>query len=450
MAYRSKFSSRLMSSSDSAQAVKKTVFENGLTLVSERVSNFRSLAMGVWVKIGTRHETPRIAGASHFLEHMLFKGTQARTALEIAREIDQVGGEFNAFTTREQTCFHVLLLDRDYRLGLDILSDVVLNSNFKSDELERERKVILQELSMVEETPEELAHDVFFELIYGKHGLGQPILGTEKSIRRLKREHIIQFFRHHYRPEQLVISVVGDVSHNEIKKNLAPLLKDRWPGRSKQVSPNPLFDSFEPAPPILSGSWWMNRPTEQVHLIWGVPGPTYTSEDRFAAFLLNVYLGGGMSSALFQEVREKHALAYTVYSCLSPLSDSGIFSIYCATNVNQVPLCLKLIEKCLSRLRKKELSKAELRTVKNNLKGTLLLSTDSVESRMSRIARNELFLGQEMTTEEVCRRIDQVTPNDLKRLANQLFQEGKASVLALGPKPKGKLPVGFKLINLPL
>jgi predicted Zn-dependent peptidase len=404
----------------------KTVMDNGLTVLSERLGEFRSLSLGVWVKIGTRNETPPVAGVSHFLEHMLFKGTKNRTPLQIATEVDQVGGEFNAFTAREHTCFHLLLLDRDCNLGLDILSDVLMNSQFKEEEFERERKVILQEISMVEESPEEMAHDIFFEMIYGSHGLGKPILGTEASIKKMKRTDLVEFFRHHYRPEQLVLSVAGDIHHGDIKRKIKPLSRDKWPGRAlhgNSQSKGRQLSQFSKAPLIKSGFWWVERPTEQVHLLWGVQGPNYASKDRFAAFLLNVYLGGGMSSTLFQEIREKNGLM-----------DSGVFTIYAATGMGQVPLCLKLIERCVEQIKEKLLSKEELRVIQNNLKGTILLSSDSVESRMSSIARNEMCLGQYQSIQEVCRQIDEVTPADLRRVARNLFQNDERSILALGPK----------------
>ncbi len=424
---------------------KKTVFENGLTLVTEQLTGFRSLSLGIWVKTGTRHETPPVAGVSHFLEHMLFKGTEKRTALQIAKEIDQVGGEFNAFTAREHTCFHVLLLDRDYGLGLDILVDILLNSTFKPDEFERERRVILQEISMVEESPEELAYDLYFEKIYGSHGLGKPILGTEKSVKQLARKDLIQFFRSHYRPDQLVISVAGDVSHDSVKKKLHSLGQKSWPGRAQSL--RTARRRGELAPRVQSGAWWVPRPTEQVHLIWGVEGPHFDSPDRFVTFLLNVYLGGGMSSSLFQEIREKHGLAYTVYSSLSPFCDSGVFSIYAATQPEQVALCLRLVEECVQKIKNEGLSQSELRMIQDNLKGTILISSDDVESRMSSIAKNEIFLGRYVSVQEVCEQVDRVTVDDIRRVAHQLFQSSKRSFLALGPKPSKKVvqQLGFQV-----
>ncbi len=428
---------------EKAKNFQKTVFENGLTLVTERLTGFRSLSLGVWVKTGTRHETSKSAGVSHFLEHMLFKGTTTRSALQIAKEIDQVGGEFNAFTAREHTCFHLLLLDQDYQLGLDILIDILLNSTFKPDEFERERRVILQEISMVEESPEELAYDIYFEKVYGSHGLGKPILGTERSVKQMRREDLIDFFRSHYRPEQLIISVAGDISHEAVKRKLKVLTHAKWPGRG--LTPALVPARQNAAPRVQPGSWWVNRPTEQVHLIWGVEGPQFASPDRFAIFLLNVYLGGGMSSSLFQEIREKNGLAYTVYSSLSPFVDSGVFSIYAATQLEQVPLCLSLVEECIQKVKKKGLSRSDLRMIQDNLKGTILLSSDCVESRMSSIAKNEIFLGRYVSVKEVCKEVERVTAQDIQRVANQLFCQDKRSVFALGPKPTPKIARKFGL-----
>lgn len=413
---------------------QKTVFSNGLTLLTERHPEFRSLSIGVWVKAGTRHERSGEAGLCHFLEHMLFKGTESRTALDIAREVDRVGGEFNAFTAREYTCFHILLLAHELDLGLDILGDIILNSDFNPVEFERERKVILQEIAMVEESPEELVHDIFFELAYGKHSLGKPILGTERSIRRARRGELTRFFRKHYRPDQLVVSVAGNISHAAVVRRLRRLLKREWPGRLRRRSSRREL-GYEPAPRITSGCWWVTRRTEQVHLVWGVEGLRQTGQDRFAALLLNIYLGGGMSSALFQEIREKNGLAYTVYSNISSFSDSGIFSIYVATGMNQVPLCLRLIEDCVARVKRELLSQEELEMIKENLKGTILLSSDNVESRMSSIAKNEIVFGQLQDLDEVCRLIDAVTPSDVRRVARRIFKGDERAILALGPKP---------------
>lgn len=426
---------------------KKTVFSNGLTVVTERHPEFRSLAIGVWVKVGTRHESSHEQGVSHFLEHMLFKGTEKRSALDIARQVDRVGGDFNAFTARENTCFHVLLLDRDAELGIEILSDVILNSTFESNEMERERKVILQEIAMVDESPEEIVHDLFFELLYPQHGLGRPILGTHRSISRMKRKDLVAYFRHHYRPDQTVISVAGNVSHQKILKKLSALSRLKWPGRPQKFVKAP----YSRAPQPTFGRWWYPEDTEQAHLIWGVKGPDYSSKDRFPAFLLNVYLGGGMSSTLFQEIREKNGLAYTVYSNLTPFTDAGVFSIYAATGVSQIPLCLKLIEECVQKVKETLLTSEELDTIKDNLKGTILLSSDSAESRMSSIAHNEMIFGRYVSVKEVCDEIDKITPAQIQSLARRIFREDHRAILVLGPKPTAamKKKLGVKIINCP-
>jgi predicted Zn-dependent peptidase len=412
---------------------RKTVFPNGLTLVTERTPGYRSLSIGFWLKIGTRHEQRSEAGISHFLEHMLFKGTDTRSSLEIAREVERVGGEFNAFTSREYTCFHLLMLGRDLGLGMEMLKDVLLNSRFDGEELERERRVILQEIAMTGESPEELAHDLHLALAYGNHGLGKDILGSETSIRRMKRNSLMRYFREHYRPDQLVISVAGDVSHDAVKRELGTLIRHAWPGRPVRAKVRKSGKSSG-QPEVKPGFWWITRPTEQVHLIWGVEGPRYSSKDRFAAFLLNVYLGGGMSSALFQEIREKRGMAYNVYSNYSPFSDSGIFTIYAETGMGQVPLCLRLIEETAENLSKNLLPEEELKVIQDNLKGTILLGADNVEARMTSIARNEIFFGESHSVESVCEAIDAVTPKDIRRLARKLFA-GDRSILALGPRP---------------
>jgi len=416
---------------------RKTVFANGLTLVSEQQA-CNSLSIGVWVKAGARYERAREAGISHFLEHMLFKGTASRSALDISRSVDRVGGDFNAFTAREYTCFHLLLLNRDLALGLDILSDIILNSEFDAEELERERKVILQEISMVEESPEELVHDLFFERCYGRHGLGRPVLGTSNSVRNMRRADLLRFFRKHYCPSRMIVSVAGDVSHESVRRRLKQLGKASWPGRPRHKQTKGEL-GFEPSPALRSGRWWAHSSVEQAHIVWGVEAPSFASRDRFATFLLNVYLGGGMSSELFQEIREKKGLAYTVYSSLSPFLDSGVFTIYAATAAPQVPLCLKLIEECVERTKRTLLTHEELQTIKQNLQGTILLSSDSVESRMSSIAKNDIFLKRYVTVEEVCRAIEVVTPQDIRRVARKIFKGDRRSIQFFGPKPSPQM-----------
>ena len=428
--------------------IHRSTYPNGLTLITEELRALRSLSLGVWVRIGSRHELPpREAGASHFLEHMLFKGTLTRSAQDIARAVDEVGGEFNAFTSREQTCFHLLLLDRQLKLGGDLLTDVVLNSQFAAEELERERRVILQEISMVDESPEEIAHDLFFEKIFqvGKraHGIGRPILGTRSSIQKMSRKELLHFFTRHYRPENLVLCVAGNVTHAQVKRVFAELGRSRrWPGRKVEKKKPP--GEVTPRPVFHPGGHWVSRRTEQVHLLWGVEAPRYDSKDRAAMLILNNHFGGGMSSRLFQEIREKRGLSYTVYSHYSPYTDTGVLSVYLATKPTQVALSLKIIEEVVHELRTQPLTDKDLELARENLKGMLLLQADSAESRMSSLARGEILLGQPQSLKELCDALDGVSPRDLLRVARKYLRSDRAAILGLGQGPPKTLRKRFK------
>lgn len=405
-----------------------------MVLVTERLPQFQSLSIGVWVDAGTRHEGPGEEGMSHFLEHMMFKGTKVRSALDIAQEVDRVGGEFNAFTTREYTCFHILLLSRDLRLAIDIMSDVLLNSRFAAEEIERERKVILQEISMVEDNPEELIHDIFFDQAFGGHPLGKPILGTRKTVSSFERDAVYSYFRRHYSPKQMIVSVAGDVEHAHVHRLFNKYLRKGLRGDHIAHEKANLD-----RPPIAAGHSMHKRELEQAHIVVGFPSVSNDHPDRFATFLLNTYLGGGMSSALFQEIREKRGLAYTVYSALAPFSDTGLFSVYVGTSPSEVGTCLDLMGKTLAKLRKEKLQKKHLDILKTNLKGAILLSSDSVENRMSSIAKNEMFFGKYIPMTAVARAIEKVTPSDIQRIARELFKPKQTILSVMSPKNSPKL-----------
>ncbi|HRK03299.1 MAG TPA: pitrilysin family protein, partial [Oligoflexia bacterium] len=328
---------------------RKSILDNGMVLVTESVPSFHSLAIGVWVRAGTRHESAHEAGLSHFLEHMMFKGTEKRSALDIAQQIDRVGGEFNAFTAREYTCFHVLLLARDYTLAVDILSDILHNSTFDEIEIERERKVILQEISMVEDNPEELAHDLFFEQAFGGHALGKPILGTRDTLKKFNRSTVYSYFRKHYAPGEIILSVAGDVDHFKVRDSLNKTLKPEYLRVKERRKHN------MQRPRVRRGTQVIRRNLEQAHVLIGFPSVAYNHGDRFVAYLMSNYLGGGMSSTLFQEIREKRGLAYTIYSTNSAFSDSGVFSTYVATNSEGVKTCLDITAKQIEKLKNEKL-----------------------------------------------------------------------------------------------
>ncbi|MEW6056862.1 MAG: pitrilysin family protein [Bdellovibrionota bacterium] len=415
---------------------QKSLLDNGMTLLTESVTQFQSLSIGVWVTAGTRHEKPGEEGLSHFLEHMMFKGTERRSALDIALAVDRVGGEFNAFTAREYTCFHLLLLSRDLNLAVDIMSDVLLSSKLAQEEIERERKVILQEISMVEDNPEELVHDLFFEQAFGGHPLGKPILGSPQTVSSFDRPTVYSYYRRHYSPSQMLISVVGDVDHQRVKK----LLNKHLTLKSKEAPRQQHKRANLHRPSIKGSSKTYARDLEQTHVVIGFPGVAYNHADRFSAYLLNVYLGGGMSSSLFQEIREKRGLAYTVYSSLAPFSDTGLFSIYVGTSPKEVGTCMDVIGKELRKLRDATLDKDAVDVLKQNLKSTILLNADSVESRMSAIARNEMFFGRYYSMQDVVRKIDKVTPQSMRAIAKQTFKPGKLVVALMGPKNLKSLP----------
>ncbi len=423
------------SKTSSIKAVtKRTVFGNGLTFLSEQSALNQTLAIGVWIKTGTRFERGSEAGVSHFLEHMLFKGTENRSALDLVRDVEKLGGDFNAFTSREYTCFQVTLLSDDYSVGADILSDVLLNSTFDSAEVERERKVILQEIAMVEDGPEELAFDLLYEKIFGRHGLGLPILGTENSIRRMSRGDLLRYFRKHYRPENCVISVSGNVSHQKLRNAFKALQKKHWPGRTLKRE-NKKTLGFQKAPPMKTGVWWTPRETEQVHLLMAMESHKFNAPQRFAALLLNIHLGGGMSSALFQKIREEHGLAYSVYSYLSSYLDTGVFSIYVGTGSSKVSQTVALVDGVLQEIAQYGISEEDLKSVKTNIKGNLIISSDDAESRMASLAKSEIFHGHPVRVEDICRGVDSVTRREIQAIARRWFTRSKRAIVAVGPKP---------------
>jgi predicted Zn-dependent peptidase len=385
--------------------------------------------VGAWVSAGTRHEREGQEGLAHFLEHMMFKGTERRSALDIALAVDRAGGEFNAFTSREYTCFHILSLSRDIKLALDIMSDVLLNSKFAEEEIDRERKVILQEIAMVEDNPEELIHDLFFEQAFGGHPLGRPILGKKETVARFDRPTIYSYFKRHYSPKDLVVSVAGDIDHDDIRKMLERQLGSHLPGGKGTGAPKPNLSR----PRIATGARAYRRELEQTHFVLGFPSVSNGDPDRFAAYLLNIYLGGGMSSSLFQEIREKRGLAYTIYSSLSPFSDAGLFSIYVATSPSEVGICLDVVGREVKKIREGKLDPEALQILKENLKGTILLNLDSVESRMTVIAKNEMFFGRYFSTGEMLKMIDKVTAHDVARVARNLFKPKNLILSMLGP-----------------
>lgn len=415
--------------------IQKTTLENGIQVLTEEIPHVHSVSVGLWVKTGSRDERNGENGIAHFIEHMLFKGTRRRSARQIAFEIDAVGGVLNAFTSKEYSSFYAKVLTAHLPLALDLLFDLYLNSRFSPEELEKERQVIVQEINMVEDTPDEYIHDLFNQSFWPKNPLGLPILGRVETISRLSRTELLEFFRRHYLEAPPIVVAAGNLRHDQllqpVEKALGkvPLREKRRRGRPPQPHPNHLQVN--------------TKKLEQVHLVLGAPGLPVVHPRRYALFALNTVLGGGMSSRLFQEIREKRGLAYSVYSFLSSYLDSGLLGIYVGTGESTLQRVLKLVRRELQRLAETPLKRAELRSTLEQLKGNLLLSLESTDSRMSRLAKSEMYFGRMVEVEEIIAGLDQVTGEEVNSLARQLFQPGSFSLAALGPISPEAIPDGL-------
>ena len=416
---------------------QRTVLDNGTVVITEKANSFKSLAIGVWVKGGSRHETPSQAGMAHFLEHMMFKGTGKRSSLDIARDVDLVGGDFNAMTTREYTCFHITLPHKEIDFALELLTDILKDSRFDPVELERERLVVLQEFAMVEESPEEWVHEVLFDKAFGGHPLGRPILGTEGVLKSFTREDVRKYFEQHYFSKNIVITMAGNLDHNLTVRKLNKLLAG-FRGKKKPQSPASLKK-----PKFHPGVHVIKRDTDQAHITLACESYPIDHKNRLAAFLLNAFLGGNMSSALFQEIREKRGYAYTVYSSLAPYTDTGLFGMYVATAPKQVDECLKLMMEQVQKLMAAPIDDKDLMVAKNSVKSAVLMGSDSMETRMYALAKSELFYERQVSDEDICKMVDAVTALDVWRVARELFGPKRWLIVALGDIKKADLTKNF-------
>ena len=403
--------------------ITTTRLPSGLRLVTERMPDVRSVAVGFWVEAGSRDEDPRIAGASHFLEHLLFKGTDTRSAQQIAEAVDAVGGEMNAFTTKEYTAFYVRVLDDSVELAIDILSDIMWSPAFRPDEIEAERQVILEEILMHEDEPADLVHDVFTEAMFPGHALGREILGTQDTIEAMTRDEIRGYFADHYRPESIVVSVAGNADHDDV----AAKVEAAFAGRSGAATLD--RTSATPAPHRLAV---LRRPTEQAHVVVGTPALDRDHDDRYALSAVNHVLGGGMSSRLFQEVREKRGLAYSVYSYRSAYQDTGTLAVYAGTAPGRVRETLDVIDGELDRLCADGITERELDLAKGHLKGSLALGMEDSGARMSRIGRALLVHGEVPPLDEVVAKIDAITIDDTARVVDDVLKRDR-TLAVVGP-----------------
>jgi len=403
--------------------VAKTVLGNGVTILSENVPYLRSATVGVWVSVGSRAESPPENGISHFIEHMLFKGTARRQAIDISREIESVGGTMNACTDREFLFFFGKVLTKDFPLVADLLSDIYLYSLFDGQELDREKGVVLQEILMVEDSPEDLLHDFFHESYWGGHPLGLPIQGTSGNVAAFTRERVTDYFRDRFWRRGVIVSVVGNVPHERVVDEF-----ERAMGLLR------LGERHVPDPPPVPrhAVFLKGRPIEQIHLCLGAPAVSRASEWKYAAHVLNAILGGSMSSRLFQEIREKRGLAYSVFSSLSSYADTGILKICAGTTPDKAGDVLGVTGEVLADLAAGRIGEEEVILAKELIKGNMLLSMESAEFRMTRLAVNEMFLGRLEEPEEEIRQVDEVTPERVKALAATLFRRECFSLAAVG------------------
>jgi predicted Zn-dependent peptidase len=414
-----------------AQNIRTERLDSGLTVVTERVPGVRSVAIGFWVGIGSRDEAPDESGASHFLEHLLFKGTATRSATQIAEAIDEVGGDLNAFTTKEYTAFEVRLLAEHLDMGLDILTDIMWSPAFRLEEVEAERSVILEEILMTRDEPGDLVHDLFAEALFSDHPLGRSILGTEESIEAMPRDDIESFHERHYRPDQIVVAAAGNLDHDAVVERLA--------GTKAGAIPRASGPKRFP-PPVSAASRRIGaRDTEQAHLVLGVRTAGALDDDRFALEVVNQALGGGTSSRLFQEVRERRGLAYSVYSYRSAYSDAGLLAFYAGTAPKNAAQVVELFGAALDSLGNGGLSERELAIAKGQLRGSTVLGLEDTGARMGRLGRGQLVHGEVPSLDELLAKIDAVTLDDVVRVGATLAAAPRA-VAGIGPFGEAVIP----------
>ena len=396
----------------------RTVLPSGLRIVTEEEKSVRSAAFGIWVNVGSRDESNSTAGASHFLEHLLFKGTKKRTSLEISSSIEAVGGETNAFTSKEYTCFYARVIDEHLPLAVDVISELITSTVVKKEDVDAERKVVLEEIAMRDDDPSDLIHDLFLEKYYGDTPLGRPILGTVQSIKGMSRDTVFNYYQNRYKPEDLVVAVAGNIKHRKVVDMVENALsKDGFLDQSKTDY------KLRKAPNVkVSGKGkvtLLNKKTEQAHIIYGVPGVARDDKSRFALSILSSAIGGGMSSRLFQEIREKRGLAYSTYAYSQQFAGSGVLSFYVGCKPSKAEESVKVIQSILFDIAENGLTREEIDRAKGSVSGALVLSQEDTGSRMTRIGKSELVYGQVLSFDEILSEIANVTPEQIREIARK-------------------------------
>jgi len=417
---------------------KKVILDNGVRVVLERMSSLKSVALGVWATVGSRYEGKGEAGLSHFIEHMMFKGTRKRTASQISNEIDALGGEMNAFTTHETTAFYVKVLDQQMEAAFDLLADLFHHSRFSPKDVAKEKQIVLEEIRTVQDDPEDYIHELHAKDVFGYHPLGRPILGDPRSMQRLSRQSLMKYKEKHYRPEKTIVAVAGNFSFPEIIDYVNKYF-GQWKGSGHRNVDPTLQEEPWPAQPKERQSLHP-KPLEQVHVCVGFKGLPVGNADRYAAHVLSTILGGGVSSRLFQEIREKRGLSYTIYSHLSSFLDGGTLTVYAATRPHEVAAVIDQICKEAGRLCRRGVLGKELERTKTQLKGGLMLGLEGTYGRMNKLAKDELYQGRHVTLQEIVKAIDRISPEQIRQLSQKLLDLNEFVVTALGPIPKRGFP----------
>ncbi|MGH9500429.1 MAG: M16 family metallopeptidase [Terriglobales bacterium] len=404
--------------------IHREVLPNGLTVITEQMQHIRSVSIGIWIKSGSRDEDPQWNGISHFIEHMVFKGTKHRSAEDIARQVDSIGGNMDAFTAKECICFNVKVLDEHIPIAMDVLSDLVLNPVFTSEDIGKERGVILEEIKMDEDSPDYLVHEIFTQNFWKDHPLGKPILGTKMTVKKFERGPVLDFYAERFAPGNVIICAAGNLKHEQFVELVERHFRHMKPVKNGFHSSQP-----EIVPRIIMRN---KKSLEQVQICVGVPSHPIAHERRHASYILNTLLGGGMSSRLFQNIRERQGLAYAIYSDLSPYRDTGCLSVYAGTSRESAAKVVQCIVSEFRKLKSEAVPAEELRRSKDQLKGSLMLSLESSTARMSNLARQEMYFDHFYGMDELLEKIESVTAEELQILANEFFHTDSVAVTVLG------------------
>jgi len=404
--------------------IERAALPNGLVVISEEMQHIRSVSIGIWIKSGSRDEDPQWNGISHFVEHMVFKGTKHRSAEDIARQVDSIGGNMDAFTAKETICFNIKVLDDHLPIAMDVLSDLVLNPVFETKDITRERSVILEEIKMDEDNPDYLVHEIFTQNFWKDHPLGKPILGTKETVRRFEQPVIFDYWGQRFNPTNMIICAAGHLNH----KQFVGLVAEKFQHLK------PVQNGYHTSPPHINSRINMRnkKALEQVQICVGVPAYAIAHQKRYSSYVLNTVLGGGMSSRLFQNVRERQGLVYAIYSDLNPYRDTGCLSIYAGTSNESAPKVVQSIVAELRKLKTELVPAEELRRAKDQLKGSLMLGLESSTSRMSNLARQEMYFDRFAGLDELIEKIEAVQADDLKQIAEEFFRQELIAVTVLG------------------